>query len=104
RDITMPFDGERKIVRRLVTPFFECAFLLKPVKGAVDLNSGETFRAKPEPLLLRRVAIKPVAPTFVVPAADADVCFAGHYWSLLSRSEERRVVEVCSFSYPSADR
>src|SRR5439155_20197418 len=78
RHITMTFDGKRKIFRRLIAPLLECAFLRQLVECAVDLDAGETFRAKPEPLFLRRVSIETVTPAFVVPAAGADACFARH--------------------------
>ena len=82
----MSFDGERKIVRRLVTPFLEGAFLLKPVERAVDLNAGKTFRAKPEPSFLRRGAVEIVAPAFVIPTAGTDVRFPGHHCNRINVS------------------
>jgi hypothetical protein len=74
----MAFDRKRKSVRRFVPLFFKCVLPLEPVKRAVDLDGGETLRAEPEPLFLRRVAVEIVAPAFVIPPAGADVCFAGH--------------------------
>src|SRR5213596_3187910 len=79
RDVTVSFDGKRKSLRGLVAPFPKRAFLLQPVEGAIDLDAGETFRAETEPLFLRRIAVETVTPSFVIPAAGADVCFAGHY-------------------------
>src|SRR5439155_18322208 len=84
RDVTMPFDGEYKMLRRLVPPFLKSAFLLEPVEGAVHLDGAETFRTETEPSFLRRVAVEAVAPAFIIPAAGADVCFAGHCASLRS--------------------
>ena len=78
RDVTVPFDGKTKSFWCLVAPFLERAFLLQPVERAVHLDATEVFRAKPEPLFLWRVAVEIVAPAFVIPAAGADVCFAGH--------------------------
>ena len=74
----MSFNGKRKFVRRLVPPFLKRALRLESVKGAVHFDGGETFRAEPEPLFLRRITVETVAPAFVIPAAGADVCFAGH--------------------------
>src|SRR5215831_19823115 len=76
--VPMPFDCERKSVRRFIPPFFKRAFRLEPVERAIHLDRSEPFRAEPEPLFLRCVTIKTVAPAFVIPAAGADVCFAGH--------------------------
>jgi hypothetical protein len=45
----------------------------------VHLDAGETFRAEPEPLLLRGVAVEAVAPAFAIPADGADLRFANHY-------------------------
>jgi hypothetical protein len=44
----------------------------------VHLDAGKAFRAEPEPIFLRSIAVKAIAPTFVIPAAGADVCFADH--------------------------
>src|SRR6266436_4296317 len=81
-DVTVPFDGKRKSCRGLVAPFLKGAFLLEPVERAVHLDGAETFRTETEPSFLRRVAVEAVAPAFIIPAAGADVCFAGHYFSL----------------------
>ena len=78
RDVAMAFDGKRKSVRRFIPPFLEGAFLLQPVERAVHLDATEVFRAKPEPLFLRRIAIEAVSPAFIIPTAGADVCFASH--------------------------
>jgi len=78
RDIAVAFDGERKSLRRFVAPALEGSFLRQLVEGAVNLDAGKTFGAKPQPFFLRRVAIETVAPAFVIPAAGADICFAGH--------------------------
>jgi hypothetical protein len=45
----------------------------------VHLDAGKAFRAEPEPLLLRGVAVEAVAPAFVIPADGADLRFANHY-------------------------
>src|SRR5437867_7161415 len=74
----MSFDDKSKFLRCFVAPFLKGAFLLQSVECAVHLDTGETFRAKPEPLFLWRVAVEIVAPAFVIPAARTDVCFAGH--------------------------
>jgi len=29
---------------------------------------------------LRRITVEMVTPGFVIPAARADICFAGHFW------------------------
>src|SRR5215216_878447 len=84
RDITMPFDRETKSGRSFVAPFFVRGFFLQSVEGAVHLDSSEALRAKWKPFFLRRVAIETVTPTLVVPAAGADVLFAGHLASLRS--------------------
>jgi len=76
RDVAVTFDSEREFLRRLVAPFFEGAFLQQLVESSVDLNARETFRTKPQPLFLWRIAVKPVAPAFVIPTAGADMCFA----------------------------
>jgi hypothetical protein len=78
RDVTVSFDGKRKSRRCLVAPFLKGAFLLQPIKGAVHLDGAETLRTETEPSFLRRVAVEAVAPAFIIPAAGADVCFAGH--------------------------
>src|SRR5690242_6273043 len=78
----MPFDGEGKSFRRFVPPFFKRALWLEPVKSAIHFYGREPFRAEPEPLFLRRVAVESIAPVFVIPPAGADVCFAGHRSSL----------------------
>src|ERR671930_512836 len=75
---SMSFFSERKIFRRRVTPLLESAFLRQLVESSIDLDSGETFRTKPEPLFLRRVAVEIVAPAFVIPTAGADVRFGRH--------------------------
>src|SRR5512133_3033686 len=74
----MPFDGKLKSVRSFVPPFLKRALRLEPIERAVHLDGGEAFRAKPEPLFLRHVAVESIAPAFVIPSAGADVCFAGH--------------------------
>src|SRR5215472_3838613 len=74
----MSFDRKRKSARRFVAPFFKRALRLKSIERAVHLDGGEPFRAEPEPLFLRRVAVEILAPAFVIPPAGADVCFAGH--------------------------
>jgi hypothetical protein len=79
RDVPVSFDGEWKIFRRRVTPLLEGAVLQQLVEGSVHLDPGETFRSKTEPLLLWRIAIKIIAPGFVIPIAGADTCFPGHF-------------------------
>ena len=78
-DVSMPFDGKRKSARRFGAPFLKRALRLEPIERAVHLDRGKTLRAKPKPLFLRRVAVEMIAPAFVIPAAGADVCFAGHF-------------------------
>ncbi len=90
-DVPVTFDGKCKIVRRLVAPFFERAFLRQLVERAVHLDACKTFRAESKPLFLRRIPVETVAPAFVIPTTRADMCFAGHglncfsvYFSALS--------------------
>jgi hypothetical protein len=96
RDVTVAFDGERKVLWRPVSPALEGAFLRQLVERAVAFDAGETFRAKPEPLFLRRIAVETVAPAFVIPAAGTDVSFAGH--------RRKSQVSVSSFQFFLNDR
>src|SRR5689334_2327191 len=74
----MALNGKWKSVRCLVTPFLEGAFLLESVKRAVHFDGSETFRAKPKPCILWPITVETSPPSFVIPAAGADVRFAGH--------------------------
>ena len=95
-DVAVPFDGKRKSRRCFDPPFFKRALRLKSIKRVVNLDRGEALGAEPEPLFLWRVAIKILAPPFVIPPAGADVNFPGHFGHLLWHEPDAVYASMCA--------